>query len=323
MPFCDIVLAAMVAYLGVPLAFTLNVRVAGIPVANGFYLSAAILVFVYYVRHPPRDHGLLMLYACAGFYLAIVAVYSSGGTTFSWWSAFQDISVYSGLPIGIAWAKLKGREGVQKSFQLWYVICCITFSLTLLGLWMGIIKSFSGQLRLVDGALFSSVVLVTMVLPCLWSARGPNMRLQRGIALAGVSLCVIFALISATRSVAIALFTSIASLAIVEIKKHRSVLPWFAVTLCGLAMFLAYSPDLSDTAQSTLLGQRLIKTDIQKENRFGELLMMTGQMSDSQWVRGAGFGTQFASPIPDPGSGGMAITPHIAHFFSKLGARYS
>ena len=308
----DFVLAGMIAFVGVPVAYTLRLRVAGIPLLNAFYLCATLLIAVNYIVRFPREHRLSTMYALGGLYMVVVTMLYWDQPAFDWRAAFQDLSAYLGLPVGVAWAQLEGRVGIREAFRKWYVICCVTFALTLLGLGTGFIKSGGGPLRLVDGALFSSTAFVTMSFPTVWSTARLGTALQKAIALAGVGLCATFALVSATRSVAIALGASLWCVAIVKIKRERDSVLWVGAlsVLVTAAVVLAYVP-ARERVKSFGLGERVVATDVRKEDRFKELVMMLEQMGLPEWIHGVGFGTGFKSPISANTERGLAFAPHV------------
>lgn len=311
-PLCDLILIGTIVFVSVPVEYTLRLRVGGIPVLNGFYLCAICFVAANYIKHFPKRHGFFTMYALAGAYMAVVAMWYWEKPTFSWWAAFQDLSIYSGLPVGVAWAQLKGSGGIQEAFRKWYVVCCVAFALTLPALAAGVLKSTSGPDRPVDGALFSAVAVVTMLFPVVWSTARLSTALQKAVALAGVGLCVTFAAMSFTRSVAISVVASMACVAIIEIKRERGYVLWVAAlsVLVMAAVALDYRPGL-ERVSSVGIVERFVGTNIARENRAEEVVMMVDQMGLPEWIHGVGFGTGFESPITANSEQPLAFAPHV------------
>ena len=246
--------------------------------------------------------------------MAIVTVAYWDRPEFNWRFAFQDLSAYTGLLVGVAWAQMKGAEGVRNAFGQWYIIVCATFGLTLIALERGYFKSGGGTSRLLDGALFSSSLFLSMSLPIVWPVAKRGVLLQRTIVISGILICIAFAIMSETRSVGLALAVSLACVLMALVKKQRAHLLWI-IALVIVAVGLI-SLDYSSVSESTTnlgLVQRFARNEVGKESRALELQMMIGQMGLPEWIHGVGFGSGFVSPIGiDLGEdNGLSLVPHI------------
>jgi hypothetical protein len=307
----DVVVAAMVIFAGIPFYYALEWRIAGIPLLNVFYLATMLAVAVSYFRYTPADNRLLMLYGIGGIWLCAISMIHVWQPTFEGRAAFQDLSTYLGLMAGVAVAQLKGQSGLYRVLPRWYAANCLILGVSLLGLLTGYIPS-KLETRLLDGSLYSSVLFVQVTFPAVWSTSGSVKWRQKALALSGIAMAAVFTLVSATRSVLIALLASLVLTALVQVKRKRSSAIWGGAFLLVL-LFFAITGNQSgfDLFRNTQLNERLSSTDYTHESRFEELTGMLGQMDAADWVVGVGLGSSFESPNDREDMPGFAIVPHI------------
>jgi hypothetical protein len=302
-----------VVFACIPLDYTLKLRITGIPILNGFLLATAFTVMFCYTRkYKGRFHPLVAISIGAGVFLCGITLTYQDRPAFDSRGALQDILSYAGLPVGIALGQFCGRDRFMILVRRCFVAVSITFAISIVLLLRGYIQSAGGDERLLDPAMYTSSFLIAVFFPGLWFTAGVKRTFWRGVAIGGLLLNLVFAMISATRSVLITLIAAIAITAIIEIKKDFRNMIW----VCGILIaFGAYFQGERgwEAFESTLLGERLTSTEFQNEDRFEELNMMLDQMGPAEWIHGVGFGSGFESPVTRNSETGslLALGPHI------------
>jgi hypothetical protein len=253
------------------------------------------------------------LYFVGGLCLALITIGYSSGAAFDRRFFALDFIFYAGLPAGAALALIKGRSAFHDLLRISYAAVIVTFLASLILLRFGYIDSKGSEGRELDGAMFTASFFIQMAFPVIWSGSRLSGKLQKCITWSGPALCVYFAQISATRSVLIVTIVSLVCTAIIDATRDRSKILWLGGGLLLAATVVVSGGNLPgvEEFQGTLLGERLAKTDITREDRFEELTAMLEQMGVQEWIHGTGFGSGFVSPIAVEADNGLAMAPHI------------
>lgn len=316
----DLVLGAALVIAGIPRVYTLQWRVADIPLINLIYALAAFLIALEYIRRPPTQSKYLFLYISGGLMMTAVALLNTSDHRFTWYFAFQDLSVYSGLPVGIAWAYLRGQATAVSLLWRGYVVATAVFAVCMYLLIIGYIPNGGGDDRLLDGAFFTSVVFLTICFPLLWFQFKAGWGWHKLVVLSGPVLCAWFAIISATRSVAIGVVTSVLCVVIAEMRRKIAATVVIVAVLLLAVMASVGEYGSWGALESSHLAARTNSTDLTKEIRISELDGLFAQMESSEWIFGGGFGRGLETPIWP----GITTAPHvgIATLLYKAGAPF-
>jgi len=304
------VLLATVIFASIPTNFTLRMRVFGIPILDGFYIATMLAVTGAYLQRYKRPKLMVAAYVVAGIGFGIVTVAHWDLPRFDLRGAFQDVSSYSGLPVGAALGQFAGKHAFERIAKRWYAAISIIFLINLILLLLGYLQSAGGNERLLDPAMYTSSFLIAMLFPGIWAGGAPRRNFWRIVAMGGIGMNFLFAVVSATRSVLITSIAAIVCAVIIQIKRDSRSSLWIAAFVAAFAAIFwgAAGPE---RFEGSLLGERLASTDYQGENRFEELTMMLDQMETRDWIYGVGFGTGFESPIMRETDTGLATAPHI------------
>jgi hypothetical protein len=310
-PLLDLVILVTVFCLGIPLDYALAWRIAGVPALNIAYIATFAVAIVTFARDRSADRRSMIVYGASGIWLCIITIIHITEPAFSLKGALQDVASYIGLLAGISFAQTKKIPGFSENLPKLFLASCIVLALGMVGLILGYVGSKTEGGRLVDVALYNSAFFIQVTFPLMWHGNFGSGRLRRGLAVAGIALSLVFAIISATRSVIIISVVCLAVTGFIAVKKSRGNVIWLGGVLLLVSTMSVFMGSLTNAFQGTLISARFSSENYEEDPRAEELTGMLADMTTSDWIYGTGFGRQFVSPIELELGTGLALYPHI------------
>jgi len=308
--FTDFLVGVMLLWTAIPETLFDEAYLGEVPVRFLlFYAALGSVAAASLVAGRPRLSSLLGI-ALVGFtYMATLGLWNANDVKY--WAI--DASNFGGLILGLQWAQQRGPRRAAQLIRLWARLMAVLLFVNLAGLHFGVVTPPHDSVRQYSYSLFTNATFVTCVFPFWFTTarhdlRGKRSQIEQAVALAGIAVVMLGALMSATRSMFLT-WTSAVLLTIAISFNGRNAVAWAltAATACSVVYLAVFGPM---NGHGHLLAERLLATEIAQSYRYTEIEMMFDTLTGAI-LPGKGFGSRFESCIGERGEI-LAFAPHIA-----------
>jgi hypothetical protein len=311
----DIIIWIMLFLMGLPETVIEKTYIGEIPLSFLLFYLAAGCAVIEFALAGGVLYGRSRILVIAALLFTMMAIMGLvEGSEFKWWAI--DISMYSGLLLGLFWGKQRSIDHAARMVCRWNATCSLLLLVNVLGLYTGLIPpSEKCSDRILTYAMFDCANIVSISFPFCFAViysqkfQQNHFWMKLFLWLGGLSVLGA-AFLSATRSVLIVGLASGVSTCWFSMK-NRVLAGILFTMLIFFAWFLLSGYSIVGYSHINLL-DRLLNTEIREEGRFEEVEMMFDDMQNPTdiWL-GRGFGCQFLSNVKINGES-VAFSPHIS-----------